>query len=56
VIFIFKSNAVGTSRRKISLGESMIVDPMGIVVLRAGQSNESFLVYDINFDAPNPSW
>ncbi len=55
-IFIFKSNAVGTSKRKISLGESMIVDPMGIVVLRAEQSNEDFLVYDINFDVPNPSW
>jgi len=55
-IFVFKSNAVGTSKRMISLGKSLIVDSRGIVVQEAGETEETLLVYDIDFDKKNPSW
>jgi len=47
---------VGTSKRMISLGKSLIVDSRGIVVQEAGETEETLLVYDIDFDKKNPSW
>jgi predicted amidohydrolase len=55
-IFVFKSNAVGTTRGMISLGGSLIVDSCGIVACEAGEHEETMLVYDIDFSGPNPSW
>jgi predicted amidohydrolase len=54
--FVFKSNAVGTTRGRVSLGGSLIVDPAGIVVQEAGEQEEALLAYDIDFSKPNPSW
>ncbi|MCK4823037.1 carbon-nitrogen hydrolase family protein [bacterium] len=54
--FVFKSNGVGSLKGKISFGNSMIVDPRGIVVLQAGEIQEQMLVYDINFDIENRQW
>ncbi|MGQ9615366.1 MAG: carbon-nitrogen hydrolase family protein [Spirochaetota bacterium] len=46
-LYVFKSNAVGTLKGRISYGNSMIVNPDGIVVLRASETGEEMLVYDI---------
>jgi predicted amidohydrolase len=54
--FVFKSNGVGSLKGKISFGNSMIVDPRGIVVLSAGETQERMLVYDINFGIENKQW
>ncbi len=55
-MYVFKSNAVGTLKRLVSYGNSLIVDPRGIVVQRAGETREELLVYDIDFGKDNPSW
>lgn len=54
--YVFKSNAVGTLYGRISFGNSMIVDPRGIVVLRAGEASEELLSYDIDFNIKNLQW
>lgn len=46
-LYVFKSNAVGIIKGRISYGNSMIVDPGGVVILRAGETSEEMLVYDI---------
>jgi len=55
-LWVFKSNAVGVLKGKISFGNSMIVDPRGIVVTKAGEVHEELLVYDINMDRENDHW
>ena len=55
-VYVFKSNAVGTLRHKISYGNSMIIDPRGIIVQRAGDVGEELLVHDIDFNEENPRW
>ena len=34
----------------------MIVDPRGIVVQRAGETQEELLVHDVDFTRENPRW
>lgn len=46
-LYVFKSNAVGIIKGRISYGNSVIVDPDGVVILRAGETSEEMLVYDI---------
>lgn len=55
-LYVFKSNAVGTLKHRISYGNSMIIDPRGIVVQRAGETQEEMLAYDIDFSRGNPQW
>ncbi len=55
-IYVFKANAVGTNHGTVSYGTSMIVDPRGIVVQRAGEAQEELLVHDVDFTRENPRW
>jgi predicted amidohydrolase len=55
-VYLFKANAVGTNHGTVSYGNSMIVDPRGIVVQRAGETQEELLVYDVDFTRDNPRW
>ena len=55
-IYVFKANAVGSNRGKVSYGTSMIVDPRGVVVQRAGETREELLFHDIDFERENPRW
>lgn len=55
-IYVFKANAVGTNHGTVSYGSSMIVDPRGIVVQRAGETQEELLVHDVDFTRENPRW
>ncbi len=55
-VYVCKSNAVGTIQGKISYGNSMIVDPNGIVVLRGNESSEELLWYDARLDIENTQW
>jgi predicted amidohydrolase len=55
-LYIFKSNAVGTLGNMISYGNSMLVDSRGIVLLRAGETQEEQLLYDADFGKENPVW
>jgi hypothetical protein len=40
----------------LSYSTSMIVNPRGIVVQRAGETREELLFHDIDLDAENPHW
>jgi predicted amidohydrolase len=55
-VYVCKSNAVGTVQGKISYGNSMIVDPNGVVVLRGDESSEKLLWYDALLDKENTQW
>jgi predicted amidohydrolase len=55
-LYVFKSNAVGTLKHMVSYGNSMIIDPRGIVVQKGGDTAEELLVYDIDFSWENPKW
>jgi predicted amidohydrolase len=55
-VYLFKANAVGTNHGTVSYGNSMIVDPRGIVVQRAGETQEELLVHDVDFSRDNPRW
>jgi len=55
-LWVFKSNAVGVLNGKISFGNSMIVDPRGIVAAKAGEMHEELLEYEINLDRENDHW
>jgi predicted amidohydrolase len=46
-LYVFKSNAIGTIKGRISYGNSIIVDPNGVVVLKASEKDEELLVYDV---------
>ncbi|SMB89921.1 Predicted amidohydrolase [Thermanaeromonas toyohensis ToBE] len=43
---VFLANAVGSHIGLISLGNSLIVDPQGVVVARAGETGEEILTWD----------
>ena len=55
-LYVFKANAVGTLKHTVSYGGSMIVDPRGIVVQKAGETDEELLVYDLDVTRGNPHW
>jgi predicted amidohydrolase len=55
-VYVCKSNVVGTTQGKISYGNSMIVDPNGIVVLRGDEISEKLLWYDAQLDIENKQW
>jgi 5-aminopentanamidase len=55
-VYFFKANAVGSNQGQVSYGTSMIIDPRGIVVQRAGETREELLVHDIDLAAENPRW
>jgi predicted amidohydrolase len=55
-VYFFKANAVGCNRGQVSYGTSMIIDPRGIVVQRAGETREELLFHDIDLSAENPHW
>jgi len=54
-VYLCKSNAVGFSRGLINLGGSVIVDPNGIVVQQAGETQPELLVCDADLVA-RPLW
>jgi predicted amidohydrolase len=55
-IYLFKANAVGSNRGMVSYGTSMIIDPRGIVVQKAGETREEMLFHDIDLARENPRW
>jgi predicted amidohydrolase len=55
-IYVFKANAVGTNHGTVSYGTSLIVDPRGVVVQRAGETHEELLVHDVDFARESPRW
>lgn len=54
--FVFKANAVGTLKKRISYGNSMIIDPRGIVILKGDDKREELLVHDIDFQNYDYRW
>jgi predicted amidohydrolase len=54
-VYVCKANAVGFNRGLINLGGSVIVDPNGIVVQRAGERQPEWLVCDADLEA-RPIW
>jgi predicted amidohydrolase len=55
-LYFFKANAVGCSGGQVSHGTSLIIDPRGFVVQRAGETGEELLVHDLDLAAANPHW
>jgi NAD+ synthase (glutamine-hydrolysing) len=55
-LFVCKANSVGTVRGKISYGNSMIIDPRGIVVTRGGEHREELLSYEADLGNKNLKW
>ena len=55
-LHVFKANAVGTNHGTVSYGTSLIVDPRGVVVQRAGETQEELLVHDVDFTRSSPRW
>jgi predicted amidohydrolase len=47
-VYVFKANAVGSQGTAISLGDSLIVNPQGLVISEADKVNETILSYEIN--------
>ncbi len=55
-LYVFKANAVGTNHGTVSYGTSMIVDSRGIVLQRAGETQEELLIHDVDFTRDSPRW
>jgi predicted amidohydrolase len=55
-IFVCKANSVGTIQGKISFGNSMIIDPRGIVVIRGGEHEEGLLSYEADLNSTDLKW
>ena len=55
-IYVFKANAVGANRGTVSYGTSLIIDRRGVIVQRAGETQEELLVHDVDFAGPIPRW
>ena len=46
-VYVFKANTVGSQGATISLGDSLIVNPQGLVVSEADKVNEAILSYEV---------
>lgn len=46
-VYVFKANAIGSQCTTISLGDSLIVDPQGLVISEADNVNETILSYEV---------
>jgi predicted amidohydrolase len=46
-VYVFKANTVGSQGATISLGDSLMVDPQGLVISEADKVNETVLSYEV---------